>query len=106
MRPDTQHRFLGDIFGLGGIAENAAGEASHGRQMPAGKQAECLLVAARDPGHERFVTVVHLGSAIGILRNPSILDLASPFNGDWRQNLPLRATRCAGENRVCELVSS
>jgi hypothetical protein len=67
---------LGDIFRLGGIAENAAGETSHGGQMPAGKQTERLLVAARDAGHERFVTVVHRGPVIGILRNPSILDLA------------------------------
>jgi hypothetical protein len=76
MRPDAQHRFLGDVFGLGGIAENAAGEASHGGQMAAGKQAERLLVAPCNPGHERFITIVHRGSAIGILRNPSILDLA------------------------------
>jgi hypothetical protein len=41
-----------------------------------GKQAECLLVAAGDPGHERFVTVVHRGSATGIPLDPSILDLA------------------------------
>jgi hypothetical protein len=67
MRPHAQHGFLGDVFGLGGIAENAAGETSHGGQMPAGKQAERLLVAARDPGHERFVTIVHRGSLIGIL---------------------------------------
>jgi hypothetical protein len=44
--------------------------------MAAGKQAERLLVAPCNPGHERFVTIVHRGSAIGILRNPSILDLA------------------------------
>jgi len=75
VRPDAKHRFLGDIFGFGGIAENAAGEASHGGQMAAGKQAERLFVAARDPGHKRFVTFVHRGSAIGILRNPSVFDL-------------------------------
>jgi hypothetical protein len=67
---------LGDVFGLGGIAENAAGEASHGRKVPAGKQAERLLVAARDPGHKRFVTVVHRGSTIAILPDPSVLQSA------------------------------
>ena len=46
MGPDAEHRFLGDVFGLGGVAENAAGETSHGRQVAPGKQAECLLVAA------------------------------------------------------------
>jgi hypothetical protein len=38
--------------------------------MTAGEGAECPLVAARDPGHERFVAVVHrvLATAIGNTR--------------------------------------
>ena len=57
--PDPEHGFLRHVLGVGGIAENAAGEPEHGRQMPARKRAERPLVAARDPGHERFVAVIH-----------------------------------------------
>ena len=55
MDPDPQHGFLRDVFGVGRIAENAAGEPEHGGQVAAGEQAKCHLVAARDLRHKRFV---------------------------------------------------
>jgi hypothetical protein len=50
---------LRDIFGIGGIAENAARKPDRGRQVTARKQLERPLVATRDPGHKRFVAVIH-----------------------------------------------
>ena len=59
MRPDPQHGFLRHVLGVGRIAEDAAGKPQHGRDMAARELAERPLVAARDPGHERFVAVIH-----------------------------------------------
>ena len=59
MGPDAQHGFLRHVLGVGGVAEDAAGKPEHGRQMAARSVGESRLVAARDPGHERFVAVIH-----------------------------------------------
>jgi hypothetical protein len=64
--PYPEHRFLNDVLGVSGATENTPGETEHRRQMAARKRTERRLVAARDPGHERFVAVIHRGSAIGI----------------------------------------
>ena len=66
MRPHAHERFLCDVLGLRGISEDAAGKAEHGRQVTACKHLKCPLVAARDPGHERFVAVIHRDAAVAI----------------------------------------
>ena len=73
MGPDPQHGFLRHVFGVGGIAENAPGERQRRRQMPTRKQPIGRFVAARDPGHERFVAVVHREVAAAMLISPCIV---------------------------------
>ena len=60
VRPHPQHGFLRHVLGLGGIAEDAAGDPEHDRHMAPGKLAEGALVALGDPGHERFVAVISI----------------------------------------------
>ena len=69
MGPDAQHGLLRHVLGIGGVAENAAGKPEHGRQMTAREQLERPLVAARDPGHERFVAVIHRNDVVAAIRN-------------------------------------
>jgi hypothetical protein len=66
MRPYAHERFLSDVLGLRSISENTTGKAEHGRQVTARKHLECPLVAACDPGHERFVAVIHRDAAVAI----------------------------------------
>ncbi len=70
MGPDPQHGFLDGIFGVGGVAENAAGKPQHRRKMALRKLVKRPFVATRDPGHERFVAVIHRlpAAAIGKTR--------------------------------------
>jgi hypothetical protein len=37
--------------------------------MTARKQLECPFVAARDPGHERLVAVIHRNDVVAAIRN-------------------------------------
>jgi hypothetical protein len=57
---------LRDILGVRGISENAARNTDRGRQVTSRKQLECPLVAARDPGHKRFVAVIHRGVMVAM----------------------------------------
>jgi hypothetical protein len=66
MRPDAEHGFLGDVLGVGGIAENAACKPDHGRQMAAGELAERRLIAARDLGHKRFVSARFVSGVVAV----------------------------------------
>ena len=66
MRPHAHERFLCHVLGLRSISEDAAGEAEHGRQVTACKHLKCPFVAARDPGHERFVAVIHRNAVVAI----------------------------------------
>jgi hypothetical protein len=66
MRPHARERFLRDILGFRSISEDTAGKSEHGRQVTAGKQLECPLIAARDPGHKRFVAVIHRDAVVAI----------------------------------------
>jgi hypothetical protein len=66
MRPHAHERFLCNVLGLRSISEDAAGKAEHGRRVTTCKHLKCPLVAARDPGHERFVAVIHRDAAVAI----------------------------------------
>jgi hypothetical protein len=66
VRPHARERFLRNVLGLRSISEDTTGKPEHGRQMTAGKQLECPFVAARDPGHKRFVAVIHRDAAVAI----------------------------------------
>jgi hypothetical protein len=77
MRPDAHEGLLCDVLRIPGIAENAAGELKHGRQMAPRKHLKRTLIAARDPGHERLVAVIHC-NAMAAIRCPTILALGLP----------------------------
>src|SRR3974390_1506337 len=64
--PYSQHGFLRHVLGVGSVAEDAAGKPEHRRQVSTGEFPECALIAARDPGHERFVAVVHRSRLVAI----------------------------------------
>jgi len=70
MRPDAHEGLLCDVLSFGGVAEDAAGNPKHGRQMTAREHLECPFVATRDPGHKRFVAVIHrnVAAAMGNAR--------------------------------------
>jgi hypothetical protein len=53
--------------------------------VPARELAECPLVAARNPGHERFVAVIHRACAVGIaIVDPLQLVAFSINASEWR----------------------
>jgi hypothetical protein len=57
---------LRDVFSVGCVSEDAPGKAKHGRQVAACKKLKRPLVAARDPGHKRFVAVIHRDAVVAI----------------------------------------
>src|SRR5215510_2112669 len=64
--PHAHERFLRDVLGLRSISEDATGNPEHGRQMTAREHLECPFVATCDPGHERFVAVIHRDAVVAI----------------------------------------
>jgi hypothetical protein len=57
---------LRDVFRVGSVSEDAPGKPKHGWQVTACKQLKRPLIAARDPGHKRFVAVIHRDAVVAI----------------------------------------
>ena len=75
MLPDAQENFLGDIFGLGCIAEHAARETDHSRQVTAHEFGSRTLVAGADATNKFFVRIAHRRDA-----NSEVRSAARPGN--------------------------
>ena len=55
MGPDAKKHFLCDLFGIGMVAEHAAGKRKHAREVPVHQRTAGRLVARCDSGHEFIV---------------------------------------------------
>src|SRR4029079_120437 len=72
VRPYAHERFLCDVFGLRSVPEDTSRKAEHGRQVTARKHLKCPVVATRDPGHKRFVAVIHRDAVVAIANARSL----------------------------------